>query len=128
VASPGWKAAGRIEPLWKQLDPPTRERLADLTGIRAETLSGYNTGRLSLGMDNAVRIANACNVSVYDLGAPGPAPDSFAMALLGLLVTELRRTAHQADPVHLRELAAELHGLADDFQAVAAGRSDDGPL
>lgn len=64
----GWDATGRLEAFWGKVGG--RDKLADVTGIQRSTLSGYNTGRLPLGMKNAERIAAALNVTVFDLGAP----------------------------------------------------------
>lgn len=75
----GWDATGLLEPLWGRVGG--RDRLAALTGIQAPTLSGYNTGRLPLGLRNAEKVASALGVTVFDLGAPtaeaeGPAAQS----------------------------------------------------
>lgn len=65
----GWKATGLLEAVWARIGG--RDELARLTGIQAGTLSGYNTGRLRLGIANARRIADAIpGVTVFDLGAP----------------------------------------------------------
>jgi transcriptional regulator with XRE-family HTH domain len=64
----GWKATGLLKPLWGRVGG--RDGLAARTGIVAANLSGYNTGRLRLGLANAERIAQALQVTIYDLGAP----------------------------------------------------------
>ena len=76
-----------------------------------------------LGMANAIKIADALEISVYDLGAPRPTTQAFLLTMLGQLVAELRRDAEHAPPARLLELAAELHGLASDLEAVAEMRS-----
>lgn len=69
----GWDARGRLKPLWKLVGG--RDELAALTGILGPTLSGYNSGRLRLGIDNATRIVDALTakgheVSLRDVGSP----------------------------------------------------------
>jgi hypothetical protein len=117
----GWKATGLLKPLWEKLEPPIAESLSKISAVPTKSLYGYNTGRLNLGMDNAVKIAQACDVSVYDLGAPRLPDQAFLMSLLGQISLELRRIAPRVDPTHLLELADELRGLASDLEAVAAG-------
>lgn len=63
-----WKATGLLEARWSSVGG--RDGLAAKTGIQPGTISGYNTGRLPLGMRNAKKIADALGVSVFDLGAP----------------------------------------------------------
>jgi len=70
----GWNAKGLLEPLWGKVGG--RDELAKLTGIQRGTLSGYNTGRLKLGLKNGPRIAEALKVTLYDLGAPEEADNS----------------------------------------------------
>jgi transcriptional regulator with XRE-family HTH domain len=123
----GWNAQGLIEPLWRRLKPPLRETLAEMTGIQPGTLSGYNTGRLPLGMPNAQKIASALGISVYDLGAPGPLQETFATSIMGQIVAELEARPPDIPPARLRELAAELHRLADRVEAVAERQDADRP-
>lgn len=79
----GWDASGRLGPLWKSIGG--RDKLAEATGIRGSTLSGYNTGRLPLGKDNAARIAEALGVTTADLGEPSEPPEIDAPTVRRLL-------------------------------------------
>lgn len=97
----GWDASGLLEGLWGRIGG--RDRLAELTGIQPGTLSGYNTGRLPLGLANARKIAAALEVSVLDLGAPEEAA-----------VT--RRDRRVID--RLREVEAALQALGPDLAAL----------
>lgn len=63
-----WDATGRLAALWGRVGG--RDNLADLTGIAPTTLSGYNQGRRKLGLRNGERIADALQVTIFDLGAP----------------------------------------------------------
>lgn len=64
----GWDATGRLALYWKAVGG--RDGLAEAAGLQKSTVSGYNSGRLQLGMRNAERIALALGVTVFDLGAP----------------------------------------------------------
>lgn len=66
-----WKVQGElVAKAWKRLDPPTRDHLAELTGISKANLSGYNTGRLPMTLSIAERICEVVpNLTVFDLGA-----------------------------------------------------------
>lgn len=64
----GWYATGRLELLWGSVGG--RDKLGALTGIQPGTLSGYNTGRLRLGLANAEKIAAALDCTLEDLGQP----------------------------------------------------------
>lgn len=126
MAERGWSAKGRLEPLWSRLKG-RRDELADLTGIRGTMLSGYNSGKLKLGMRNAVKIADALGVSVYDLGAPRVPERQFLVSMMGQILTELQRDIQAVDPVILRSLAGEFRAAAAALEAVAAAQADDGP-
>lgn len=78
-----WDAAGLLEPLWGAVGG--RDKLAKLTGIQPGTLSGYNTGRLKLGLQNAKKIAAALGVSTLELGAPLEEADELGRPLVRLL-------------------------------------------
>jgi transcriptional regulator with XRE-family HTH domain len=65
----GWYATGLLERLWSR-PGWNRDKLAEATGIRGNTLSAYNTGGRRLGIVNARRIAGALGVTLLDLGAP----------------------------------------------------------
>jgi transcriptional regulator with XRE-family HTH domain len=64
----GWDATGCLARYWKRVGG--RDGLADVTGIQPSTISGYNTGRLRLGITNGERIAQALGVTIFELGAP----------------------------------------------------------
>lgn len=64
----GWNAKGCLTPLYKKHGGVAE--LAERTGIVRQTLGGYNTGRLPLGIENAQRIADAADVTLEDLGYP----------------------------------------------------------
>lgn len=67
--SDSWSAEGLLRPLWGRVGG--RDALSRLTGIPGPNLSGYNTGRLPLGVDAARRIALALDVDLSDLGYEG---------------------------------------------------------
>lgn len=70
----GWDASNHLPKLLAARGM-TQHQLAIATWIDRGTINGYCTGRLDLGSKNAMRIAEALNVSVLDLGAPkGEAP------------------------------------------------------
>lgn len=125
MAERGWKATGRLEPLWSRLKGK-RDELAELTGIGGTTLSGYNSGERNLGMRNAVKIADALGVSVYDLGAPRVPQQQFLLSMVGQILTELQRDIHAADPADLLSLADEFRRYAAVLEAVVAAQADDG--
>jgi transcriptional regulator with XRE-family HTH domain len=79
----GWDASGRLSALWGRVGG--RDRLAELTGIRPETLSSYNSGGRPLGYANAEKIAAALDVSLVELGAPVTEANGHAVPLLDLL-------------------------------------------
>ena len=132
----GWDATGLLKPLWKRAGL-TRDKLAKETGILGGTLSGYNSGRLSLGMANAQRIASALDVTVEDLGAPssltGHQPPLEAAALHQLVQTG-RVLAKAAEAlVSLRDdveplleeqrlLVASMRTLVAELQTLEAAR------
>ena len=69
----GWDAAGLLAPLWDAVGG--RDGLARATGIQPATISGYNTGRLRLGLENARKIIavlakRKVQIGLADLGAP----------------------------------------------------------
>lgn len=121
-----WKAKGKLKPLWDRLDGQSEE-LAEMTGIGRTTLSAYNSGKRKLGMANAVKIADALGVSVYDLGAPRLPEPQFLLSMMGQILTELQRDVHAADPADLRSLADEFRRNAAALEAVADAQIDDGP-
>lgn len=121
----GWSAEGRIEPLWLRLDPPRVETLAELTEINVKTLYQYNKGSRPLGEKNALKIARKTGATLYDLGKPTPLDWDFAMSLLGQIVGEIERRAHETPADLLREWAVELRRLAWTLEAVADARGAD---
>jgi transcriptional regulator with XRE-family HTH domain len=94
----GWDASGRLEAFWDRVGG--RDRLAKRTGIQPGTLSGYNTGRLPLGLANARKIAEALEISLLELGAPEAQPDQRGRSLID----------------HQEELEAEVIRLATDVR------------
>lgn len=113
----GWDAAGRLEPLWARL-PGRRDELARLTGIKPTTLSAYNSGGRRIGMRNAQRIAEALDVSLYDLGAPYLPEGSAGLRLDDWLrLADLARRHPEAIEPHRRaEAVALLRQMADDLE------------
>ena len=121
----GWEARGLLKPLWGRVGG--RDRLAELTGIQPSTISGYNAGRLPLGMANARKIAAALGVTVADLGAPdqnGQEPSPLMRELIAIkeLIVDAVRDRHaweaQIDG-QLRsqdDLLAALTTLADELR------------
>jgi transcriptional regulator with XRE-family HTH domain len=91
----GWDATGRLAAFWGRAGG--RDKLAELTGINKATLSGYNSGRLGLGYDNATKIATVLQVSLLELGAPAAQADDpgsrAALSLLAELSAEVERIA-----------------------------------
>lgn len=79
----GWKATGRLKPLWGKVGG--RDGLAAATKINGQTLSAYNSGSRPLGIVNARRIAEALGVSVLDLGGPVEDSDEAGKSVLALL-------------------------------------------
>ena len=67
-----WDATGLVEKAWKRLEPPTRDRLAELLGLKAPTnISKLNTGDLPMTPEYAARIAAVVpGLTIADLGAP----------------------------------------------------------
>lgn len=66
---PGWDAKGLLRPLWQSY-PGKRDGLAAAIGSTGSTLSAVNTGRQRLGLDLGQRIAEALEITIFDLGAP----------------------------------------------------------
>lgn len=100
MAGRRWKATGKVELAWKRLDPPTRDELARLLGLKAATnLSKLNTGDLWMTSDYAERIADVVpGLSVADLGAPVEVVAELAPTvdqLLRSLATDLAEAARK---------------------------------
>jgi transcriptional regulator with XRE-family HTH domain len=123
----GWDATGLLKAVYEKVGGV--DKLAELTGISRSTLSSYNSGRRPLGFKNAKRIAEAAKVPVSELGLP-EAPQGFATAPLGRLVSALERRSAGAAPMEpqerelLEQLAAELATLSRRLRRVAARRAD----
>lgn len=116
MAPAGWSVAGLLEPIWSAKFG-TRDNLARVTGIPGPALSGYNTGRLRLGIENARKIADAAGVSLAELGAPEEATrdDPRSVPLLDRLATVEGRVA---DLERIRdELVASMLGRLDSLEA-----------
>lgn len=111
MLSTSWKATGLVQPIWNRLPVKTgkREELARLTGLQPTDLSRLNTGKRSMTMSLATRIAAAVpGVTVLDLGAPEEAADEPSLAML----SDLRR--------RLAEIEAALEQFGPDL-AVLGG-------
>jgi len=119
----GWDASGRLEAIWNEF-PGRRDEMAARTGIGKSTLSAYNSGARQLGMRNAMRIAQALEISIYDLGAPRLRAEDFAATMFGQLVEHLIRGSIYADPERLLELADETERLSAALRATALARGD----
>lgn len=70
-----WSAAGLIESLWQRLPRSDgkpgkgrRDDLAAATGIAGSDLSAFNTGGRRINIKNAQKIADACGVTLTELG------------------------------------------------------------
>jgi len=96
----GWDAKGLLAPVWARVGG--RDALAALAGVQPGTLSGYNTGRLRLGMENARKIAVALGVSVLELGAPEEEADAAGQSLVD------RQAALEAEVLRLTKQLARL--------------------
>lgn len=111
----GWNATGLLGALWGKVGG--RDKLADLTGIQRSTLSGYNTGRLPLGRKNAEKIAAALDVSVLELGAPGP-PDARSLPFRARLEqAEAEAAEARRETQDLAQLVAELTVRVEHLEA-----------
>lgn len=116
-----WYATGLLEPLWGAVGG--RDRLAAVTGIQPGTLSGYNTGRLKLGLRNAKRLAAALGVSVFDLGAPEAEADAADHTILGRLAElEAWRTAADLERADLARLVDGLVARVDRLEDLESKR------
>jgi transcriptional regulator with XRE-family HTH domain len=80
----GWKAKGLLKPLWLTL-PGKREELAERTEILPQTLSGYNSGKLLLGLKNGRKIAAVFKITLLELGRPIGDADEHDQTLLDRL-------------------------------------------
>jgi transcriptional regulator with XRE-family HTH domain len=77
----GWDVSPLLDDLLERRGW-TQERLAEVTGIGRETVNGYATGRLRIGLKNAERIAAALGVTVLELGAPEAAAGEEGLTVL----------------------------------------------
>lgn len=104
-----WNATGRLIEHWGKVGG--RDGLARVTGIEPTTLSSYNTGKRRLGMRNAERIAEALNITVFDLGAPTVeeiAEQSVAVLdRLAVVEEELGRALRELDDLRRRRDGAK---------------------
>lgn len=65
----GWKAKGRLEPLYEQVGG--RDKLAELSGLSVGHVSSVNGGTKDLGIAAANKLLAATSgFSLLDLGAP----------------------------------------------------------
>lgn len=117
-----WDAKGLLEPLWKELDPPTADTLAALAGVHVKTLYSANSGKNRLGIAAGRKIAEATGRTIYDIGAPAPVDDVFATSLLGRIVAELEANPPAGTARRLLELADALRAVADRLEALADGQ------
>lgn len=103
--------------MWQRLPGAAkREQLAALTGIPAPNLSGLNTGRLSMTLQLATRIAEAVEgVSVLDLGEPTGSADALSLTIedrLEAIEAQLDRQG-KATTRGLKGLEAQLQAIRD---------------
>lgn len=114
-----WSAKELLKPLWGRVGG--RDALARMTGIPAPNLSGYNTGRLRMGLDAGRRLALALDVTIYDLGAPtdAEAEGSPLMAELAEIRATLE-TMNKRRETFRTELARQLKSQTDLLATLTA--------
>jgi transcriptional regulator with XRE-family HTH domain len=114
MSQAGWNGKGRVAKVWRQLIPPTRDRLAELCGVRPTELSRRNSGDIGLTYDFADRIiAGAAKAGVHVTYAELGAPPETAEVLRILSDLERRLVAVEAEFAQSEPFLDVLGALAE---------------